>query len=163
MAHPRSTVHPSRGLHNSLLYVRKDVGLLRIVWNSFWIIGARWMPWFNLKRGMLRLTGATIGKHAAIGFESTFDILFPQDITIGRDVIVGYDTTILCHGYIREEYQRGPVTIEDDASIGAGCIILPGVTIGRSAIVGAGSVVNRDVPAGEFWAGVPAKRRERSG
>ncbi len=162
MAHPRSTIHPSRGPHNSLLYVRRDVWLGRILWNSLWIILSRWVPWFNLKRGMLRLTGAKIGKHTAIGFEATLDILFPQDITIGRNVIVGYNSTILCHGYLNKVYHRGNVTIEDDVSIGAGCTILPGVTIGKGAIIGAMSLVNRDVPPGEFWAGTPARRRERS-
>lgn len=159
MAHPDVDVRPSKGPHNSLLYVRRDVSLLRIVWNSFWIIGSRWMPWFAVKRWMLRRTGARIGQHAAIGFEATFDILFPQRITIGDDVVIGYDTTILCHGYMHGESHHGPVTIENDVSIGAGCIILPGVTIGRGAVIGAGSVVNRDVPAGEFWAGVPAKHK----
>ncbi len=158
MPHPRTTSHPSRGPHNSLLYVRRDVNLLRILWNSTWIILARWVPWFNVKRTMLRLTGAKVGKHAAIGFETTFDILFPQDITVGRDVIIGYNSTILCHGYMRHGYQRGPVTIEDDASIGAGCTILPGVTIGKGAVVGAMSLVREDIPAGEFWAGVPARK-----
>lgn len=156
--HPRVTVHPSRSDRNTLLHVRLDVPLWRIIWNSFWIIIARWTPWFGIKRWMLRRTGARIGKFTAIGFETTFDILFPQDITIGRDVIIGYTSTLLCHGYLHDVYQRGPVTIEDEASIGANCTILPGVTIGRGATVGAMSLVARDVPAGEFWAGVPARK-----
>jgi len=49
------------------------------------------------------------------------------------------------------------VKIEDGADIGAGCIILPGVTIGEGAVIGAGSVVTKDVPAYEVWAGVPAR------
>lgn len=49
------------------------------------------------------------------------------------------------------------VIIEDDAWIGAGVIILPGVKIGRGAIVGAGSVVTKDVPEGSIVYGVPAK------
>ena len=162
MAHPRTTIHPSRGDNNTLLYVRLDVPLWRIVWNSFWIFFSRWIPWFNIKRWMLRRTGAKVGKNTAIGLEATFDILFPQDITIGEDVIIGYTSTILCHGYLREEYQRGPVTIEDGVSIGANCTILPGVTIGKGAVIGAMSLVNRDVPAGEFWAGVPARKRDRA-
>lgn len=42
------------------------------------------------------------------------------------------------------------------ASIGAGSVILPGITIGENAVVGAGAVVTRDIPAGEIWAGNPA-------
>ena len=48
------------------------------------------------------------------------------------------------------------------ASIGAGAIVLPGVTIGAGAMIGAGSVVTRDVPPGETWAGNPAKALRRS-
>ena len=50
-----------------------------------------------------------------------------------------------------------PVTIEDRVWIGGGAILLPGVTIGREAVVGAGSVVTRDVPAGARVAGNPAR------
>lgn len=50
-----------------------------------------------------------------------------------------------------------PVIIEDHAWIGAGAIILPGVTVGNSAIVGAGSVVTKNVNSGWLYAGVPAK------
>jgi acetyltransferase-like isoleucine patch superfamily enzyme len=158
MPHERVTTTPSGGPHNSLWHFSKDVSVLRVIWNSYWIIGARWVPSFRVKRWMLRRTGANIGKFASFGFETTIDILFPQDITIGEEVVIGYNTTILCHGYLRHEYQRGPVTIERDASIGAGCTILPGVTIGEGAVIGAMSLVNKDVPAGEFWGGIPAKQ-----
>jgi acetyltransferase-like isoleucine patch superfamily enzyme len=50
-----------------------------------------------------------------------------------------------------------PVVIEDDSDLGVGSIILPGVTVGRGAVVGAGAVVTRDVPAYAVAAGVPAR------
>ncbi len=50
-----------------------------------------------------------------------------------------------------------PVVIEDDADIGVGATILPGVRIGRGAQIGAGAVVSRDIPAYAVAAGVPAK------
>ena len=52
--------------------------------------------------------------------------------------------------------KKKPVVIKEDAFIGAHCIILKGVTIGRGAVIGAGSVVTRDVPDYEVWAGNPA-------
>ena len=53
--------------------------------------------------------------------------------------------------------ETAPVVIEDDADIGVGAIILPGVTIGRGAIIGAGAVVNKSVPPYTIAAGVPAR------
>ena len=50
-----------------------------------------------------------------------------------------------------------PVVIDDYAFIGADSIILKGVHIGEKSIVGAGSVVSKDIPAGEIWAGNPAR------
>ncbi len=49
-----------------------------------------------------------------------------------------------------------PIVIEDDVFIGANATVLKGVTIGAKSIIGAGSVVTKDVPAGEIWAGNPA-------
>ncbi len=149
---------PSRGPRNSLWYVYKDVGFVRVFWNTSWILLARYAPSLRLKNWMLRRTGAKIGKHVSFGFEATLDILYPQRITVGDDAIVGYDSTLLCHGYIHDRYQLGDVTVGPRASIGAKCLILPGVTVGEGAVVGGGSVVTRDVPPGEFWAGVPARK-----
>lgn len=139
-------------------YVYRQVNFFRAVWNVFWIHLARYAPFYRLKNGMLRLTGAKIGKHVSLGFETTLDILYPQRITIEDDAIIGYDSVILCHGYLHDAYQIGNVHIGKGASVGARCTILPGVTVGAGAVVGAMSLVNRDVPAGEFWAGVPARR-----
>ena len=54
------------------------------------------------------------------------------------------------------EYGK-PVTIGDDVWVGAGALILPGVTVGARAVIGAGSVVTRDVPEGVFAAGNPCR------
>ncbi len=48
--------------------------------------------------------------------------------------------------------------VKRTASIGAGCVIKPGITIGEGAVIGCGSVVTKDVPEGEVWAGNPADK-----
>lgn len=88
------------------------------------------------------------------------------DITIGRNVGIGPKVSVLTsvhaeHGrqlpILRSPLEFAPVVIHDDADIGLGAIILPGVTIGVGAQVGAGAVVTRDVPPYAIVAGVPAK------
>jgi maltose O-acetyltransferase len=56
----------------------------------------------------------------------------------------------------REEFGK-PVTIGDDVWVGGGAIILPGVTIGSRSVIGAGSIVTRDIPGGVFAAGNPCR------
>ncbi|MEA3191132.1 MAG: heptaprenylglycerol acetyltransferase [Thermoplasmata archaeon] len=158
MPHPRVEVRPSRGPRNSLHYFGRDVSRWRVAWNYLWLAGSKTVPWFALKNWMVRRSGAKVGRHVSLGLSAQLDVLFPGRITIGDDAIVGYNTTILCHGYTHGSYQLGDVAIGARASIGANCTILPGVAVGEDAVVGAGSVVLRDVPPGEFWAGVPAKR-----
>jgi acetyltransferase-like isoleucine patch superfamily enzyme len=156
--HPKAEVRPSRGPRNALWYFGRDVSRWRVAWNWLWLAPSKLVPWFTLKSWMVRRSGAKVGRHVSLGLGAQLDVLFPGRITIGDDAIVGYNTTVLCHGYVHGSYQVGDVHIGARASVGANCTILPGVTIGEGAVVGAMSLVNRDVPPGEFWAGVPARR-----
>lgn len=88
-------------------------------------------------------------------------------IRIGRNVGIGPAVRILTstHGeegrdkpILHSRLEFAPVVIEDDADIGIGAIVMPGVTIGRGAQIGAGAVVTRDVPLYEVWTGVPARK-----
>lgn len=158
---PRDLVrHDRRGPGNALLYCFRDVSRWRVVWNWFWIALSKKVPWFGLKRVLLRRTGMRIGKRVAIGLDAQFDVLFPQHIHLEDDVIVGYRTTILCHEYMTSEYRVGPVVVGARAAIGANCTVLAGVTIAPDTQVSAMSLVNRNAQG--FVGGVPARPLQRS-
>lgn len=89
-------------------------------------------------------------------------------IAIGDNVMLGAGSRIFDHDFhsVHHEYRVAKnvgiatrsVIIESGAFVGADATILKGVTIGRRAVIGASAVVTRDVPAGEVWAGNPARR-----
>lgn len=81
-------------------------------------------------------------------------------ITIEDNVQVGANVSFINDRYPRAKnpnWLLERTTICKGASIGAGCTILCGITIGENAMIGAGSVVTKDIPAGELWVGNPAK------
>ncbi|SDB88296.1 acyltransferase [Shouchella lonarensis] len=131
---------------------------------SFWKVAkvfmvtqlARFTPSFRLKNWLYRtFLRMEIGETTAIALMVMMDVMFPERIKIGRNTIIGYNTTILAHEYLISEYRLGDVIIGDEVMIGANCTILPGVTIGDGAIVAAGTVVHKDVAANTFVAGNP--------
>jgi len=94
-------------------------------------------------------------------------IVAAERITIGDWVTVGANTTIIDTDFHPldpiqrrlhpQEAKTAPVVIENGVFIGMNCLILKGVTIGQGSVVGAGSVVTRDVPPGTIVAGNPAR------
>ncbi|SFI72217.1 sugar O-acetyltransferase [Celeribacter neptunius] len=91
-------------------------------------------------------------------------VLDAAQVEIGRNAMLGPQVQIYCPDHHRDPVKRGqlieralPVTIGKDVWIGGGAILLPGVTIGDGAIVGAGSVVTKDVAPGARVAGNPAR------
>ena len=98
-----------------------------------------------------------VGEDTAFALMVMVDLMFPEKITVGRNSVIGYNTTILSHEYLIKEYRLGEVYIGDDVLIGANSTILPGVTIGDGAIVSAGTLVHKDVPAGSFVGGNPMR------
>lgn len=104
-----------------------------------------------------------IGSHTYIGRYSI--ILAHESVEIGDDCLIapGCHITDVNHGIVPDNLIRKqplvskPVRIGNDVWLGAGCSILPGVTIGDGAVIGARSVVTGDVPAGAIVVGAPAK------
>lgn len=155
----RLTERPSDGPRSSLWYWRRHAGFFRTSGRYVVIALARITPSFRVKNWLYRTClRAKVHKHAAVGLEVTLDIFFPHLITIEEDAIVGFRSTILCHEYAAEFYRVGPVVIQRRATIGANTTLLPGVVVGEGATVSAMSLVNRDIPPGELWGGIPVRR-----
>jgi len=87
-------------------------------------------------------------------------------LSVGRDTIIGAYSYLISgnHGSHRKDipyrdqgYEGAPICIGNNVWLGCHVVVLPGVTIGDGAIVGAGAVVTKDIPSGERWGGIPAR------
>lgn len=135
----------------------REVHPVRVAFNFLVIYFCRYLPCLPVKNFLYRRLGMRLGKNVSVGLMAMMDIFYPQLISIGDNTIVGYNATILCHEFRIKEFCTGKVEIGANVLIGANSTILPGVRIGEGAQVGAGSLVNRDVPPGALAAGVPAR------
>lgn len=133
----------------------------------------RWLgayhPDNRTRKIFFRLTNIEIGDDTVINCNFIVSDDYKPLLKIGRRVAIAPNVTIICESnpnnsllnnieYVKEKLICDePVVIKDDAWIGANCIILPGVTIGEKSIIGAGSVVNTNVPDSSIYAGAPAK------
>jgi UDP-2-acetamido-3-amino-2,3-dideoxy-glucuronate N-acetyltransferase len=108
--------------------------------------------------------GARIGSHCKVS-SHTF---ICEGVTVEDEVFIGHGVSFINDNYPRattatgalqseSDWQVAPTVVQRGASIGTGATILGGVQIGARAIVGAGSVVTRDVPADTIVAGNPAR------
>ena len=101
-----------------------------------------------------------IGNNVRIGAFS----FIPEGVTIGEGCFIAPKVTFSNdkHPPSSKEYW-GKIEVKKNATIGMGAIILPGVTIGENAVVGAGSIVTKDIPDGEVWYGNPAYPHGKKG
>lgn len=125
-----------------------------------------------------------IGRGCRIYRQVRLETIGAGRITIGDDVVLSPGTVIVAHQQveigshtligeycsIRDQdhrtdvgtpirqagYVTAPVRVGSDVWIGRGCVVLKGVTIADRAVIGANSVVTRNIPAAEIWAGAPA-------
>jgi maltose O-acetyltransferase len=104
--------------------------------------------------------GMRVGRNVYVGRDTYLSTVCPWLITIGDDTVIGSAVTILCHDNsmkLQTGYTRvARVDIGRRVYIGGKSIILPGVTVGDDAIIGAGSIVCRPVPPAVVVAGNPA-------
>jgi acetyltransferase-like isoleucine patch superfamily enzyme len=140
--------------------------LLRLFWQKQLHIWARTCIPPALRLGMYRAMGIGIGQNVFIGLDTYLDCQFPELILIEDDVTISFRVTVVVHDDARRmegtipgagDGTVAPVIFKRGCYLGAGCLILPGVTVGERAVVGAGAVVTRDVPPGKVVVGVPAR------
>ena len=124
---------------------------------------------FNSRRAkMWRKMGCHVARNVCIGHSVAIDVGNTDLIHVEEGVIITNHCTILCHRRDLRGYQKGddgsklpyiyaPVVLKKGCQIGMGSMIMPGVTIGEGAIVGAHSVVTKDVPAWTIAVGNPCK------
>jgi acetyltransferase-like isoleucine patch superfamily enzyme len=162
----------------------KAVNRLRTVLLEFWLMILRWaghLPFHSVRQLFYIASGLKIPfQKSTIHMWANF--FNPSNITIGTDTIIGdhcfldgrAPLTIGNHVNIASQVliyndehdinspdfgnSFGKVEIEDYVFIGPRAIILPGVHIGRGAVIAAGAVVTKSVPEFEIWGGIPAKK-----
>jgi maltose O-acetyltransferase len=158
------------------------------VWGDLrlWVLTmAGYIPSHRIRNLVYRTAGVQLAPHSSIHWRARF--FAPQDLTIGDYTTIGNDSFFDARDGIKigscvniaaevRIYTRehdiddpyfaetgGPVVIEDYAYVGTRVTILPGITIGKGAVVASGAVVTKDVPPYMLVGGVPAKViRERS-
>ena len=133
---------------------------------------ASWMDRYNASIAMAADARAALLREGlvcvgtGVTIRPPFHIDYGYNITIGDKTQIGPGVQILAADHPRDPAVRAqmlefgrPVTIGRNVWIGGGAILLPGVTVGDDALIGAGSVVTRDVPAGATVVGNPARVR----
>lgn len=126
------------------------------------ILPRKMRPW------IMRKCGCHVGKGCFIGDNVHFDSGHADLITLEDSVSVAGGTRILCHqrdfsdycvgdDYMKLGYILKPIVLKKGCLIGMESFVMPGVTVGEGAIVGAGSMVTKDIPAWTVAMGRPAK------
>ena len=130
----------------------------KLIKQLFAEVGSAWIePPFYCDYGYNIFTGKNFYANHGVVILDAAPVIFGDDVLLGPGVLISTAT----HPKNPEARKKGlesahPVTLGDSVWVGMGAKILPGVTIGDNAIIGAGSVVNKDVPANTVFAGNPA-------
>ena len=146
---------------NPLWHMYRYISRVKMFKQTVIVEVCRYLPNVKLKHWMYRnLLNMNIGAHTAFAFKAVPDLLHPEYITIGENCIIGYNTTILTHEFLVDEFRTGHVYIGNHTLIGANVTILPGVKIGDYVKVGAGTVVSKDIPNHTLAYGNPMQLKQ---
>lgn len=143
----------------------RDAFLMKYIMNS-WLLSP-FLP-RKIRPWALRRVGCHVGKGCFIGDNVRIDTGHSDMITLEDGVSVAGGTRLLCHqrdftdyfvgsDYLKLGYTIKPIVLKKGCLVGMESFVMPGVTIGEGAIVGAGSLVTKDVPAWTIATGRPAK------
>ncbi len=127
------------------------------------LIPAWFSPHSKIRVFFHKLRGVRIGKSVEIGYYVTIDNELPNLITLKDNVTITNNCVLLAHDHSNtytnqnKKDKIAPIVVEEFAFVGSSSIILPGIKIGRKAVVGAGSVVTKNVGPEEVVAGNPAR------
>jgi acetyltransferase-like isoleucine patch superfamily enzyme len=120
-------------------------------------------PFSKMRVFFHKLRGVNIGDDVELGYFVHIDSVYPEKVVIEKGATIAARTTILAHDESALYTGSGEEIVKatricERAFVGVHCVILAGVTIGKKAIVGAGSVVISDIPDGAIVVGVPAEQ-----
>lgn len=143
-------------------------GVLRGIWIRFLSVIIPFTFPAHITTFLHRLRGVKVGKGSKINRTVQIDDSNPNLVEIGRNVWVTAGVIILCHQRDLSHYRvgvpvmdcplkEGKVVIKDGAHVGVGAILMPGVTVGKGSVIGAGAVVVSDIPDYSVAVGVPAR------
>lgn len=157
-----------------------DISIVRLIHQFFTnmhhrflcnLMNATLLEPFNprkIRPQILRWLGAKVGKDVFIGEYVRPDLNHSDLVTIEDGVHIAADVRFLCHKkdlsgyrindvYGQQPYKYAPIHLCKNCAIGTGTLIMPGVTVGEGAVVGAGSLLTKDIPAWTIAVGRPAK------
>lgn len=152
----------------SLRYIYRET-VLYVIWHfSSYFPLFPTMMFTKIRAVTWRMMGAKVGKNAGIGYGIYLDVTGLKRLEIGDNFLIGSEALILLHRRNLKLYfmgmnphdipmKEGYTKIGNNVQIGMRAFILPGVTIGDGAVIGANSVVSHDVPPYTIVAGQPAK------
>ncbi len=115
---------------------------------------------YSLRPLLHRWRGVQLGERVWISQQVYLDELYPEAIMIGANSTIGMRTSVITHlhwGARRSSGGYKRVVIEANVFVGPHCVILPGVHVGEGAVIKAGSVLSRNVPARVFWGGAEGR------